>query len=1069
MKKLFTLFAMAFFALLIAPDQAKASHMAGVDITYEWTGNPNEYLVRLKFYRDCVGIPAPTQVTICYSSASTGQNGSVIAPQISFTPVPNTPCVNAIPTCPGGVGDIEEYVYEAIILLPGQAPDWIFSWADCCRNAAITTLQPNGMYISCTLDNVTAPTNSSPSFLNLAYTRFCVGNQFFYDQGATDIDGDSLVFSLVTAEDGGFGCPNTPFPNTYIAPYSPTNPLASSIPITINSTTGVVNFIPSQVQVAVICVLVREYRNGVLIGQVKRDIQINIVAQCNQIFPSFVNNILTAGGGQILAGCNDNQIIIPFDTTFQCASAVPTDFRVIGPFGIPNPAVAVQPINCSNGETDSLLVTFLNPLSAGETYVWIKRGFDGNTLLSECGSEIPEFQDTVRILVNDPSVWTPIVDSVGCIFNDFTITLSDSIYCFSVVADGSDFQLVDGNGTNYPISNAYGYCTPNGLKTNQLLVEMANSTSAAGPFYLLLTNGGGSDLNTVANNCGRFLSSTDTLAILFVDNIIPINLGADQNICSFDPIPTLDCGYANLTYQWFDQSGPIAGATNQTFTPTTSGTYSVVISNGPGCTGTDTMTLVIIPAPSDNLGNDLTLCINDPLPTFDAGNPGATYQWFLNGTAIPGATSQTYTPAAGPAGTYTYSVEVNTGNVLCIGVFDLIITTTNAFTVSTLSDQTICDNGTYPLLDAGNPGAPSYQWSLNGAPISGATSQTWQTTQAGSYSVTVGSGTCAGTGTMNLTVNQTPVVTLSNNTICDYDVISALDAGSFPGATYQWLQNGTAISGATSQTYTPTVAGDYSVNVTVPPGCTGTSQMTLTINAAPVLAVADGNFCSDQVTLLDAGVTGASYLWSNGANTQTISPATAGTYIVTVTQNNCIATDTADLSITSFIAPAVACNPGSGTFRFIYLWAAIPGASSYEVSEDGGVTWIAANTPTSPESHGVNVSIPDFLVRVVGPAPLSCRGAQSEPVACEIIIPNIFTPNGDNTNEFFEIDNIEQYPNNTVQIFNRWGKEVFNTGGYNNTTKKFDGKDLPDGVYFYIVDVGDGSTEPKAGTVTINR
>ncbi|MBK9318632.1 MAG: gliding motility-associated C-terminal domain-containing protein [Bacteroidetes bacterium] len=59
----------------------------------------------------------------------------------------------------------------------------------------------------------------------------------------------------------------------------------------------------------------------------------------------------------------------------------------------------------------------------------------------------------------------------------------------------------------------------------------------------------------------------------------------------------------------------------------------------------------------------------------------------------------------------------------------------------------------------------------------------------------------------------------------------------------------------------------------------------------------------------------------------------------------------------------------------------------------------------------------------------------------EVTIPNIFTPIGDNTNEFFEMENIEQYPNNTVQIFNRWGKEAFSTSGYNNTTKKFDGKD----------------------------
>ena len=1068
MKKLFTLFMLAFLAIVFTPQSSKASHMAGADITYEWTGNPNEFIVRLKFYRDCLGITAPTSVTICYSSLSTNQSGNVTAPNTTITPVPSTPCVTAAPTCPGGTGDIEEYVYEALVVLPGPASDWTFSWADCCRNGAITTLQPNGMYVACTLDNIVAPTNSSPTFANLAYTRFCVGNQFFYDQGATDVDGDSLVFSLVTAEDGAFGaCPNNPFPSTYVAPYTPTNFLASSIPITINSTTGVINFIPSQVQVAVMCVLVREYRNGLLIGQVKRDIQINIIAQCNQIIPSFANNVLTANAGQLLANCNDTQIILPFDTTFQCASAVPTDFRVVSPFGVPNPIIAVQPINCANGKTDSLLVTFLNPLSVGNTFLWVKRGFDGNTLLSECGTEIPELVDTVNILVTDNSVWSPVVDSVGCLFNNITITLSDSIYCFSVANDGSDLTLVDGSGTVYPIANAYGYCNPNGLKTNSLLINMAATTGATGPLYLLVNTG--SDGNTLANDCGRFLNTTDTLAIFYVNNVIPVNLGSDQNLCSFDPIPTYDCGYSNLTYQWYDLSGPISGATGQTFTPTTSGTYSVFVNNGPGCTGQDTVSLTIIPAPSDNLGNDVLLCINDPLPTLDAGNTGATYQWYLNGNAIAGATSQTYTPTAGPAGTYTYSVEVNTGSVLCIGNFDIIITTTNAFQVTTLTDQSICANATFPTLDAGNPGAPSYQWLLNNTAIAGATSQTYQPTQAGTYSVQVGTGACAGTGSMILTVNQVPTIALANADICDYDALPTLDAGSFSSATYQWLLNGTAISGATNQTYVTTGPGAYSVDVTVPPGCTGTGAMNLTVTNAPVLALADQDICSDQTATLDATTASAtSYLWSTGATSAVINPSAAGNYIVTVSIGNCSSKDTLAVNVFTYpVAPVVACNPGTGAFKFIYTWAAVPGAASYEVSEDGGATWIPANVPTGPESHGVNVTIPDFKVRAIGSG-LCKTGAESEPTACEVIIPNIFTPNGDNQNPFFEIKNIEQYPNNTVQIFNRWGKEVYNEGGYNNGTKKFDGKDLPDGVYFYIVDLSDGK-EPKSGTVTITR
>ncbi|MBK9318636.1 MAG: hypothetical protein IPM91_07285 [Bacteroidetes bacterium] len=176
----------------------------------------------------------------------------------------------------------------------------------------------------------------------------------------SDIDGDSLVFSLVTAEDGGLDVPTIPSEYLYCSLFT-NQSSTSSIPITIDPATGVVN-LSLLYNRAVICVLVREYRNGVLIGQVERDIQINILAQCNQIFLLFVNCVLTAGGGQIIASCKRLSGNYSSDTTFQCASAVPYRFRIIGPFGIPNLAVAVQPINCSNGETDSLLVTFLNPL-----------------------------------------------------------------------------------------------------------------------------------------------------------------------------------------------------------------------------------------------------------------------------------------------------------------------------------------------------------------------------------------------------------------------------------------------------------------------------------------------------------------------------------------------------------------------------------------------------------------------------------------------------------------------------------------------------------------------------------
>jgi len=94
------------------------------------------------------------------------------------------------------------------------------------------------------------------------------------------------------------------------------------------------------------------------------------------------------------------------------------------------------------------------------------------------------------------------------------------------------------------------------------------------------------------------------------------------------------------------------------------------------------------------------------------------------------------------------------------------------------------------------------------------------------------------------------------------------------------------------------------------------------------------------------------------------------------------------------------------------------------------------------------------------------------------LIPEAFTPNGDNINDFFQILGIENYPNNSITIINRWGKKVYEAKAYGIETNPtfWDGKsnvgggngDLPTGTYYYILDLGNGE-KPIAGSVYIDR
>jgi gliding motility-associated-like protein len=115
------------------------------------------------------------------------------------------------------------------------------------------------------------------------------------------------------------------------------------------------------------------------------------------------------------------------------------------------------------------------------------------------------------------------------------------------------------------------------------------------------------------------------------------------------------------------------------------------------------------------------------------------------------------------------------------------------------------------------------------------------------------------------------------------------------------------------------------------------------------------------------------------------------------------------------------------------------------------------------------------------PAPLCSEATVTiivEP-SLELVVFEGFSPNGDSMNDYWKIKGIERYPNNVVQVFNRWGNLVWEAQGYNNLDKAWRGQsnkglfvnggnELPDGTYFYRLDLGDGS-KGKTSYIVLNR
>ena len=262
-----------------------ATHAAGANLTYTCLGG-NSYQLELALFRDCAGIAAPSSVDVDYTS-SCGNGTAVLTPIAGTGNEITIPCPSSPSTCQGGTSPgMQEWIYRATITLPTACSDYTFSWSLCCRNHAITNLNNPGnleMYLESQLNNVTAPCNSSPIFTNNPVAFVCLNQPFTYNHGVVDLDGDSLAYFLVDPLDA----PGTPV--TYIPPYSSTNPLASTPGLALNSITGDITMQPTALEVTVVSVLVVEYRNGVPIGTVIRDIQIWVI-NCSG------NNLPTASG-----------------------------------------------------------------------------------------------------------------------------------------------------------------------------------------------------------------------------------------------------------------------------------------------------------------------------------------------------------------------------------------------------------------------------------------------------------------------------------------------------------------------------------------------------------------------------------------------------------------------------------------------------------------------------------------------------------------------------------------------------------------------------------------------------
>lgn len=737
---------------------------------------------------------------------------------------------------------------------------------------------------------------------------------------------------------------------------------------------------------------------------------------------------------------------------------------------------------------DTVYVT-INPTptvsAIGSTNVAICAGDSVTLAVTASGPPITAYgwypsaglNDTTQSSVKaSPSVTTVYLatggDAFGCSSNvTFTVNVipvpSFTVNSTSFCLGGSDSLKVVPT-TTASGAQTYSWSPSTGLSaTTGSAVVTSPNTSGSFPYTVTGTN----TISTSSVTC----SATATTTVVVIPPPTLTVTPTNTTVCVGTPVSILAAGSA-ITYTWTSTSttftainGALIDAPSVTTIYTVTGTGAVG-----GCTGSTTATVTVNDVPTFTISNSNPMfCKGDSsvLTAVATSTTAATYTWTASGFNTTTANSVTVAPTTTTI--YTVNASATVGGCP---------TTPQTTTVTVNQPPTLTVTPTNTTVCVGNVaaltvvGASTYTWS--------STSTTY-TANAGNlvdaplattiYSVTGQDAFGCYSNTVTATINVTPVPTASassNSPVCIGQTIN-LAANTVSGtATYSW----TASNGYTSNIQNPTIANatntaTYSLTVT-DGGCTSApSVVSVAVKNPPIVTVSPSTLNVCPGTTVTYTASGAqTYTWSPSAqngSTVSVTPSSTTVYSVTGTDaNNCSATATATVSVNPVVAVMTA-SPETGdaplnvlftnqsTNGNSYVWNYGNGTSNqtttsladssttttYTASGTYTATLIASNT-----TNGTTCSSTYTLQILVTEGYL-------------LVIPNVFTPNGDNINEDFTVKG-EGVSNYSIEILDRWGLKMYSSTSITSAWdgKTAGGKDVPADTYFYIINATNGKT-----------
>lgn len=314
----------------------------------------------------------------------------------------------------------------------------------------------------------------------------------------------------------------------------------------------------------------------------------------------------------------------------------------------------------------------------------------------------------------------------------------------------------------------------------------------------------------------------------------------------------------------------------------------------------------------------------------------------------------------------------------------------------------------------------------------------------------------------------------SNSPVCEQGI---LQLNQFGGAKFAWQgpNNFTSQARNPQLTATPAAAGLYRVVISDDFGCTASDSVLVSILPKPNISLPPTyTTCAGKGILLEATSDGDTYKWTpNGSLSDDdianpmASPADTTIYTLVV-QNAAGCADTAKTTVNTLLLPTVNAGPDKVIFE------------GQSVQLDGSVTggnlswqWVPEIYMQNNQSLTPLVSpILDITYTLTVNSNNGCGSASDEVfvrVFNKIIIPTAISPNGDGINDTWRIPALQTYPNSKTTVFNRYGQQVFlSTPGYREWDGQLNGKPLPIGLYYYVIEP-DRNVPVLKGSIMIVR